>query len=159
MNPSSSFDRRHEAFDEQILDQPDGAEYTILTALRAWLRPHCDARPAVMNWKEVLHKAGLGDEGTEHFDLVMRALMIVTPRPLDARCRCATELAGDEASLLQTIAFLQQQRAQMAINLLAVWLPAPAVSGLLKLIRWFAIDLLDAGLQIRVRERAVSYMH
>lgn len=39
------------------------------------------------------------------------------------------------------------------------WLPAFSVSGVLKLTRWFSISLLDAGLEIRARERNVTYMH
>lgn len=158
MKASSRFASRNEAFDETTLDEPDGAELTILTALRTWLRPHCNARPAVMHWMEVLRKGGLREEGIEHFDLVMRALARVVMRPLDMRCRCATELAADEASLLQTIALLQDNQSQQALNQLGAWLPAPAVSGLLKLVRWFAIDLLEAGLHIRSRQRAVSYL-
>lgn len=159
MNPSSRLAGQNEAFDEAALDQPDGAEFTILTALRTWLRPRCDARPAVMHWIEVLRKSGLREEGIEHFDLVMHALIRVIMRPLDMRCRCTTELASDEASLLQTIALLQDNQSQHALNLLGAWLPAPAVSGLLKLIRWLAIDLQDAGLFVRARRRTVGYMH
>jgi hypothetical protein len=43
--------------------------------------------------------------------------------------------------------------------MLSEWLPAPAVSGVLKLIRWFAIDLLDAGVELDVQARRVTYMH
>jgi hypothetical protein len=39
------------------------------------------------------------------------------------------------------------------------WRPAPAVSGVLKPIRWFAIDLLDAGVELDVQARRVTYMH
>lgn len=159
MKASSSVDNRTDAFDEATLDQPDGAELTILTAARTWLRPRCDARSAVMHWIEVLRKGGLREEGIEHFDLVMRALARIVPRPLDLRCRCATGMAADEASLLQTIALLQRNESQQALNQLGTWLPAPAVSGMLKLFRWFAIDLQAAGLHIRSRERAVSYLH
>ncbi|SAL45040.1 hypothetical protein AWB64_04776 [Caballeronia sordidicola] len=159
MHPSSRLAGRSESFDEQALEHLDGAEFMILTALRAWLRPRCQVQLAVMDWKEILHKAGLKEDGIEHFDLVMRTLTTVTTRPLDTRCRCATELAGDEAGLLQAIALLQQGQGSQAIKLLGEQFPAPAVSGLLKLIRWFAIDLLDVGLHIRIRERAINYMH
>lgn len=54
----------------------------------------------------------------ERFDLVMRSLATVSLRPLDMRCRCATDMAGDEALLLQTIALLQTTRSQAAVRLL-----------------------------------------
>jgi hypothetical protein len=86
----------------------------------------------------------------ERVDLVMRSMLTVSTRPLDIRCRCATELAGDEAALLQTIALLQATHSNAAMRL---------PSGIVKLIRWLAIDLLDADLEIRVRDRHVTYMH
>lgn len=159
MHPSSRLSGRSESFDEETLEQLDGAELTTLTALRAWLRPRCEAQSAFMGWAELLRRAGLKEDGIEHFDLIMRMLTTVTMRPLDTRCRCATELAGDEAGLLQAIALLQRGHRSKAIKELGERFPAPAVSGLLKLIRWFAIDLLDVGLHIRIRERAVNYMH
>lgn len=159
MNPHSQPTERSEAFDELMLERPEGPELTVLVAIRTWLRPCCDGRRGHLSWKEILTKAGLRPNGMEYFDLVMHSLMTVTIRPLDIRCPCATELAKDEASLLQTIALLQVTRSQAAIGLLSEWLPQPAVSGLVKLVRWLAIDLLEAGLEIRVRDRDVTYMH
>lgn len=140
-------------------DEPDGSELTVLTAIRSWLRPHCDAWRAPANWKEILRAAGLRPDGLEHFDLLMRSLALISIRPLDMRCRCASELARNEASLLQALALLQRTRNQAAVLLLGEWLPQPAVSGLLKLARWLAIDLLDAGLELRAHPRAFTYLH
>jgi hypothetical protein len=50
-------------------------------------------------------------------------------------------------------------RSDEAIRLLDDWLPQPAVSVMLKVVRWFAIALLEAGLELTVRERRVTYMH
>ncbi|TDV35527.1 hypothetical protein C7405_10515 [Paraburkholderia caballeronis] len=148
-----------EVFDEQWLEQPDGPEITLLVAMRAWLRPRCDAVRGVLDWTTLLRGAGLMRDGIEHFDIVMRSLRTVMPRTLDLRCRCATEMAGDEATLLQGIALLQAGRTDAAFQLLSQRLALPALSSYLKLIRWLAMDLLEAGLPIRVRERAVCYMH
>ena len=54
---------------------------------------------------------------------------------------------------------LQKTHSHAAMQLLNDWLPQPAVSGMLKIARWFAISLLDAGIVIRVRVRRVTYMH
>lgn len=159
MNPHSHAADRIEAFDDMLLERHDGPELTLLAAIRSWLRPRCDAQREHLDWREILRKAGLRPDGVEHFDILMRSLMRVSMRPLDVRCRCASELAKDEASLLQAIALLQVTRSEAAIGLLGEWLPQPAVSGLVKLLRWLAIDLLDSGLEIRVRDRDVSYMH
>ncbi|WP_144152748.1 hypothetical protein [Paraburkholderia sp. BCC1885] len=159
MNPHPQRAEFVESFDEQLLERPDGPELTVLTAIRTWLRPRCDGRRGQRDWREILHKTGLRPDGIEHFDLVMRSLATVSLRPLDLRCRCATGMAGDEALLLQTIALLQITRSQAAVRLLGEWLPQPAVSGVVKLLRWLAIDLLEAGLEIRVRDRDVTYMH
>jgi hypothetical protein len=102
---------------------------------------------------------GLRQDGIEHFDLLMRSLMHVSYRPLDMRCRCASDLGKDEAVILQTIALLQRTHSGAALRMLSEWLPGPAVSGVLKLIRWFAIDLLDAGVELDVQARRVTYMH
>jgi hypothetical protein len=159
MNPHSHHVALGEPFDDMLLEQPEGPELTVLFAIRTWLRPRCDGRRAHQQWQEILRMAGLRAEGIERFDFVMCSLTAVSVRPLDLRCRCATELAGDEAALLQTIALLQATRSDAAIRLLGAWLPQPAVSGIVKLIRWLAIDLLEAGLEISVRERHTTYMH
>jgi hypothetical protein len=140
MNPHSHPLDRSEGFDEVLFERHDGPELTLLAAIRSWLRPRCDAQRGHLDWREILRKAGLRADGMEHFDIVMRSLMRVSMRPLDVRCRCASEMAKDEASLLQTIALLQVTRSEAAIPLLVDWLPQPAVSGLVKLLRWLAFD-------------------
>jgi len=148
-----------DAFDEPWTEARDAPEITVLIAMRAWLRPRCDASRGMLDWRAVLRGAGLARNGIEHFDLVMRSLRTVMPRRLDLRCRCATGMAGDEAALLQGVALLQAGRTDAAFQLLTQRLALPALSSYLKLIRWFALDLLEAGLPIRVRERSVCYMH
>ncbi len=145
--------------DDDLAAPPDAADRAVLTAMRVWLRPDCEAAQNCPHWRSVLTSIGMRTEGIEHFDLLMRSLLHVSARPLDTRCQCVRDLAKDEASILQTIALLQKTHSGAAVRLLAEWLPAPAVSGVLKLMRWFAIDLLDAGLEIRVQNRRVTYMH
>jgi hypothetical protein len=129
------------------------AELTVLVAIRTWWpRPSTDARRGQSNWKEILRRAGLRPDGMEHFDLVMRTLRKISMHPVDTPRRCANQLDRDEASLLQTLALLQVTRSQAAFRLLGEWLPQPAISGLVKLVRWLAIDLLEAGLELRVRD-------
>lgn len=148
-----------DVFDEQWMDQPDAPEIAVLIAMRTWLRPKCDASRSVLDWRTVLRGAGLMQDGIEHFDIVMRSLRVAMPRTLDMRCRCAAEMAGDEASLLQGIALLQAGRTNAAFQFLSQRFALPALSSYLKLIRWLALDLLEAGLPIRIRERSVCYMH
>jgi hypothetical protein len=159
MNRYARHADRNDSLDETLSESPDAAESTVLAAIRTWLRPHCGGAHGQSNWQLTLRHAGMRRDGIERFDIMMRALMTVSMRPLDMRCRCASELAKDEASLLQAIALLQLTRSQAAVSLMGEWLPQPAVSGLVKIIRWLAIDLLEAGLEIRVRHRDVSYMH
>lgn len=148
-----------DVFDEQWMEQPDAPEIAVLIAMRAWLRPKCDALRGVLDWRVVLRGVGLMQDGIDHFDIVMRSLRMAVPRTLDMRCRCATEMGGDEASLLQGIALLQAGRTNAAFQLLSQRFALPALSSYLKLIRWLALDLLEAGLPIRIRERSVCYMH
>ncbi len=154
--------RRASLFDDPLAGDPDTAERVVLTAVRTWLHPDCgsnaNARTAY-SWRDVLVEAGLNHDGLDHFDLLMNTLACSAARPLDMRCRCAQDLAHDEASLLQTIAHLQSTRGEAAIGVLNDWLPAFSVSGVLKLTRWFSISLLDAGLEIRARDRQVTYLH
>ena len=148
-----------DTLDEHWMDQPDAPEVAVLVAMRAWLRPRCDGLRGALDWRTVLRGAGLTPDGIEHFDIVMRSLRTALPRTLDLRCRCATEMSGDEATLLQGIALLQAGRTDNAFELLSQRLALPALSSYLKLIRWLALDLLEAGLPIRVRERPIHYMH
>jgi hypothetical protein len=159
MHFHSLSEQPYSLLDESLAQHPDIAEQTVLGAVRTWLRPQCDAVRKRESWRESLSEAGLSTDGLVSFDLLMRSIMSMSRRPLDTRCRCASELAKDEAMLLQSIALLQGMRSDEAIDLLDDWLPQPAVSVMLKVVRWFAIALLEAGLELTVRERRVSYMH
>ncbi|HXZ09399.1 MAG TPA: hypothetical protein VEI25_15215 [Paraburkholderia sp.] len=159
MNFDSPSSREQSLYDESFVQHPDFAEQTVLAAVRTWLRPQCDVVRRSKDWHDVLHDAGMTAEGIGYFDTLMRALMCASCRPLDTRCRCATDLAKDEGSLLQIIALLQRTSGDAAMQILNDWLPPPTVSRVLKIVRWFAISLLDAGLVIQVRVRRVTYMH
>lgn len=159
MHYTAPFARNDTLLDDSFVQHPDTAEQTILRAVRTWLRPHCNAYGKEESWHGVLAEAGLGAEGFGHFDLLMSTLCRASSRPLDTRCRCAAELARDEASLLQAIALLQSTRSEAAVRLLNDWLPMPSVPAMLKSARWFAIALLDAGVRLRERPRRVTYMH
>ncbi|WP_027793935.1 hypothetical protein [Paraburkholderia acidipaludis] len=159
MHPIARFHRNDTLLEDSFVQHPDSAEQTVLRAVRTWLRPHCDAYGKEESWRGVLAEAGLGADGVGHFDLLMGTLCRASCRPLDTRCRCASELATDEASLLRTLALLQSTRSEAAVQLLNDWLPMPSVPGMLKSARWFAIALLDAGLRLSERPRRVTYMH
>lgn len=159
MHFRSHHSSRPELIDDHQPDSNDAPERTVLNAVRTWLRPACESARGGVDWRDILGGIGLRPDGIEHFDLLMRSLMRVSYRPLDMRCRCASELGKDEAVILQTIALLQKTHSGAALRMLSEWLPAPAVSGVLKLIRWFAIDLLDAGVELQVQARRVTYMH
>ncbi|MBU9264965.1 hypothetical protein [Burkholderia gladioli] len=155
---------RPSLFDDPLAGETDTAERVVLSAVRTWLHPGCGSNAnagarAAHTWRDVLLEAGVHADGLDHFDLMMSTLACSASRPLDMRCRCAQDLAYDEASLLQAIAHLQSTRGEAAMRVLNDWLPAFSVSGVLKLTRWFSISLLDAGLEIRARERNVTYMH
>jgi hypothetical protein len=159
MHQIAPIDRNDTLLDDSFAQHPDSAEQTVLRAVRTWLRPHCDAYGKEECWRGVLADAGIGVAGLGHFDLLMGTLCGAACRRLDTRCRCASELATDEASLLLTLALLQSTRSEAAVQLLNDWLPMPSVSGMLKSARWFAIALLDAGLRLSERPRRVTYMH
>jgi hypothetical protein len=159
MNFHRSAAHNHSLLDETPAAEPDLAERILLTAVRTWLHPDCGAAREQRSWRDVLVDAGLRTDGLDQFDMMMTTLTGASPRPLDTRCRCASDLANDEASLLQTIAHLQSTRSEAALRILASWLPSVTVSGVLKITRWFSISLLDAGLEIRDRARSVTYMH
>jgi hypothetical protein len=159
MHFRSHHSSRPELIDDHQPDPSTTADRTVLSAVRTWLRPACETARGGVHWRDILSGIGLRQDGIEHFDLLMRSLMRVSYRPLDMRCRCASELGKDEAVILQTIALLQKTHSGAALRMLSEWLPGPAVSGVLKLIRWFAIDLLDAGVELEVQARRVTYMH
>lgn len=145
-------------FDEALLHRHDGPELIVLAALRAWLRPRCGAVEGELDWRNALLAAGLDQDGIEQFDVLLRSLLLISPRPLDTRCRCCPALAKDEATVLQAIALLQRSRFAETVALLGDWLAGPALSGITKTIWRFAEALGDVGLVIRVRERDVHYM-
>jgi len=145
-------------FDEALLYRHNGAELIVLAALRAWLRPQCGAVQGELDWREALLGAGVGVDGMEYFDTLLRSLLYVSPRPLDMRCRCCPSLAKDEATVLQAIGLLQRGLFNETVALLGEWLEVPALSGVTKAIWRFAEALGDVGLLIQVRPREVQYM-
>jgi hypothetical protein len=145
--------------EDDFRQYPDVGEQTVLQAVRTWCHPRCDAVRKRQNWRDVLSDAGLTANGLIRFDMMMQTLLQASCRPLDMRCRCATDLANDEAALLQVIAHLQSTCSSIATEVLDGWLSSPAAGNALKFIRWFAIALLDAGIEINARARRVSYVH
>ncbi len=151
---------REAPLSEDALSQyPDASEQLVLGAVRTWFRPHCDAVRQGQHWRDVLADAGLALAGIDCFELMMHALLHASHRPLDMRCRCASDIASDEASLLQTLAYLQSTDSSAATELLNQWLPSASVGHTLKIMRWFAMNLLNAGIVVRSRSRRVAYMH
>ena len=138
---------------------PDAGEQLVLVAVRTWFRPRCDSVRQGQLWRDVLTEAGLGVSCLDCFDMMMHGLLHASHRPLDTRCRCASDVAGDEASLLQTLAHLHLADSSAATDLLNHWLPSASIGSTLKLMRWFALSLLNAGIAIPARARRVTYMH
>lgn len=159
MNPYTRPTERQEAPDDAWLEQADGPEQLLLIAIRAWLRPHCGARHGTLRWGTLLRDAGMPLADIQHFDRAMLAMTEVAVRPLDIRCRCASDLASDEAMLLQAIALLQRARDEAATRLLRHSLSQAAASRLLMCLRGLAVALARAGVEVRVRERDFTYMH
>jgi hypothetical protein len=155
----SQSEQPHSLLDESLAQHPDMAERTVLDAVRTWLRPQCDAARKRESWHEALAEAGLSMDGVISFDMLMRSFIDISHRPLDTRCRCASDLARDEAMLLQSIALMQAERSDDTTALLQECLPKQAVNVVRKVVHWFAVSLLEAGLELRVRERRVTYMH
>ncbi|MDE1179055.1 hypothetical protein [Paraburkholderia sp.] len=159
MNIDNPSPREHSLYEESFAHYPHVAEQMVLTAVRTWLRPTCGAVRRGEDWRDILTEAGISSLGINCFDMLMCSLSHASGKPLDMRCRCATDLAKDEASLLQTVALLQITCDAEATQLLDAWLPHPTVSTVIKNLRWVALALLDAGLVIRVRARRVTYLH
>ncbi|MGS0897333.1 hypothetical protein ACVBGC_33155 [Burkholderia stagnalis] len=159
MNPDVDPSEYGETFDDALLDRPDGPETMVLTALRTWRRPHCDVRRARIDWSRMLVESGLRNESIAHFDRIMSMLTRGPARPFGTFCRCATTLTSDETAFLQTIALLQRARGTAAADLPGAWRARSCASELPELLRRLAADLLDAGLEIRVRDRDVTYLH
>jgi len=155
-----AFALREASLSEDALSHyPDASEQLVLNAVRTWFRPRCDAVRQGQHWRDVLGDAGLAIAGIDCFDMMMHALLHASHRPLDTRCRCASDIASDEASLLQTLAYLQSTDSSAATDLLNQWLPSASVGHTLKVMRWFALNLLNAGIVVRLRARRVAYMH
>jgi len=145
--------------EDALAHYPDASEQLVLNAVRTWFRPRCDSVRQGQQWQEVLADAGLAVAGIDCFDLMMHALLHASHRPLDTRCRCASDIASDEALLLQTLSYLQSTESSAAADLLNQWLPSASVGHTLKVMRWFALNLLNAGIVVRSRTRRVAYMH
>src|SRR5258708_34800034 len=92
MNFRSQYSSRPELVDDHVTDSTDAPDRTVLSAVRTWLRPACETVRGGVHWRDILIGVGLRQDGIEHFDLLMRSLMHVSYRPLDMRCRCASDL-------------------------------------------------------------------
>ncbi|WP_245933158.1 hypothetical protein [Caballeronia novacaledonica] len=131
----------------------------MIDAVRAWFRPHCDAVRGSQTWRDVLSEIGPTRDGLHRFDMFMAELARAARRPLDIRCRCAHEFAGDETRLLQSIACLQSNDRMAARVLLTDWITSSAIDRLADNTHWFAMTLLDAGVIVSKRARRATYFH
>jgi hypothetical protein len=138
---------------------PHGPDSVVLAAMRAWLRPDCDAMRGRCAWRDVLLASGATADTFTHLDTLMRSLTIVVARPLDIRCRCCTHLGKDEEALLHGISLFQRKRVHEAVWNLAGWVSLPAASGVAKTLRRLAEALAESGIEVPIRERSVVYMH
>jgi hypothetical protein len=151
--------REHSLLDDALAHHPDLNDQLVIDAVRAWFRPHCDAVRGRESWRDVLSENGSSRNGLQCFDMFMSELAKTAGRPLDIRCRCSQEVAGDEACLLQTIACFQSNERTAAHALLTDWFAAPTTDRLASITHWFSMTLLDAGVMVRKRERRVTYFH
>jgi len=130
------------------------SELLVMTTLRLWAMPHRDPDRKHPDWREGLQAAGLGTDGVEAFDLLLRMVVCTTLRPLDVRCPGCPGVGLDEGLFLQTLLCLQQHREASAAALLADWMPPAAVRLAMPHARALAELLLDHGLTLDHRRQA-----
>ncbi|WP_250517372.1 hypothetical protein [Caballeronia sp. INDeC2] len=151
--------RENSLLDDTLAHCSDSNDQIVIDAVRAWFRPHCDAVRGRKSWRDVLSESGTTHNGLHCFDMFMSELAKIAGPPLDIRCRCSLEVAGDEACLLQTIACFQSNERTAAHTLFTDRFSGSTTHRLANVAHWFAMMLFDAGVIVSKRARRVTYFH
>jgi hypothetical protein len=116
----------------------------LLWAIRQWTHVGRDLAATALI-REAFARLHMHD-GYDALTLLLEALLSTTPRPLCWRCPNAPTLSGDEARLLDAIAFLQADAEDAAADEFARLWPAHTVNIALHAARMLASGFSHAGL-------------
>ena len=103
------------------------AELFIVTVLRLWVFGRLETGNAVVDWQSAFVAAGIEKQGVPAFGCFMDIIASAAVQSVRVRPPRCMMLGRDEGRLLQLISLFQRDRRELAVSLLAAWLPAAAV--------------------------------
>ncbi len=112
---------------ESLVSELPTAEFFVLSSLRLWARAHNRAHHEGPDWREGLHRAGIGPAGVIGFDTVCRIVATASLRSLDIRTLHCIYLGETESWFLRLVGLLQQDRISEATSVLSRWCPPSAL--------------------------------
>ncbi len=112
---------------ELLVGELHTAEFFVLSSLRLWARAHNRFQHEGPDWREGLHRAGVGSVGVIGFDTVCRIVTTASLRSLDIRTLHCMYLGETEARFLSLVGLLQYDRLAEAAFILRHWCPAAAL--------------------------------
>lgn len=131
-------------------------ELLLVGTLRLYAIPSPARHKDDVVWTRGLIAAGIAATAVPAFHGLFAIAASAGSRPLEVghpRCR---RLAQDEARLLQLTSLLQQRRAEMAMAILAEWLPPAAARLALAPARQLAAALTMGGLTVPLRHEEAA---
>ena len=139
----------------QLAYQPDTqmhelgtAELFVASALRLWVLPHTDPGNIHPDWRDGFLHAGFHGQGVVAFDTLVRIIATSATRHFEVGCPHCSQLAEDEAWLLQLCGLMQRDRIPEAALILAEWLLPEAVRMAIPPAHVFAHALEARGLTL-----------
>ena len=126
------------------------AELLALATLRLWAAPHRRPGQSHPDWREGPRAAGLEDDGSDAFDVLMRLVGATGHKALDVRCPHCPGLGEDEVVLIEAMRAAQAHPAAADAHLSA-WLPPAAVRAARPFLAQFAAAMAARELWLPAR--------
>lgn len=143
-------------YPETRLTELGTTELFVVSALRLWALPHCDAQRIYPDWRRGFHGCGLGALGASRFEALCRVLAAAAPASLCIHTLHCTQLGADEAQLLHTLWLLQQRQLAHAHTHLQGWRCATAARLAIGPASTFALLLQSQRMRVAFRHPTVQ---
>lgn len=126
----------------------DTAETVVVAALRCWVAPIMHPQGHHPAWQAVFQLAGVAEDASPDFNLLMTILARSAQRMLEVRCCHCPSLGTDEIAMLELVGSLQEGNTLGALSVLSDWLPPAAIGPALLAAKRFSEAMSAAGLRV-----------
>ncbi|MBL6459463.1 hypothetical protein JMJ55_29555 [Belnapia sp. T6] len=146
MDPCSP--NHHPALGDRATSNLDTAETVVVAALRCWVAPIMHPQGHHPAWQAVFQLAGVAEDASTEFNLLMAILAHSAQRMLEVRCCHCPSLGADEIAMLELVGSLQEGNTLGALSVLSDWLPPATIGPALLAAKRFSEAMSAAGLRV-----------